>query len=535
MFRYRFLNFWFYIFLCILIYGCSVMPNEMKTAERLMETAPDSSLYILQHMSPDKYKSGSNRAFYGLLLIRALDKNLMPLKPDSLLDYSIKYYMAQGDELHLAACYFYKGRSYKNAVQYDKAMDFYLKALDHTQNKEDNPLLARIYLNIGDIYLIQRDYNLSRQKYKLAYENFTKAKFQNLAFYSLLNIGRSYHASKDYEKAQSYYQKIYTYTRDSLQKASLLQEIAINFYDNHKFDSAQVYFRQVIKYPYIGNNRAIRYYYFADLLFDLKQIDSAYYYAKNSFLYKPDIPTQRECYRIMTNADYLKGNMTEMSFYMNKYVALGDSLRKIDYQTKGSILESVHNTDNEIVKTRNKLWYLAGFFLLVIAVSLLFYSRYYRRNKLEKQQAEEMHIIQKAAIRKEVMLKYKATLHQRIETIRTEQSSIRKKASREEKETLDKKIYDEILHLNDVDTFFREMDTVLNNIVTKLKTQYPYFTPKEINWCCLHLLDVPTTDIYMLLDYKVDSLKKMRQRLAAKTGLSGVTDLDDFLNRILSE
>jgi hypothetical protein len=133
------------------------------------------------------------------------------------------------------------------------------------------------------------------------------------------------------------------------------------------------------------------------------------------------------------------------------------------------------------------------------------------------------------------MLKYKVTLHQRIETIRTEQSSLRKKASISGKETLDRKIYDEILHLNDVDSFYLEMDTVLNNLVTKLKTQYPYITPKEINWCCLHLLDVPTTDIYMLLDYKVDSLKKMRQRLAAKTGLSGVTELDDFLNRILSE
>jgi len=51
----------------------------------------------------------------------------------------------------------------------------------------------------------------------------------------------------------------------------------------------------------------------------------------------------------------------------------------------------------------------------------------------------------------------------------------------------------------------------------------------------LYLLQVPTTDIYLLLDYKVDSLKKMRQRLAQKLGLAGVTELEDFLKILLSE
>ena len=133
------------------------------------------------------------------------------------------------------------------------------------------------------------------------------------------------------------------------------------------------------------------------------------------------------------------------------------------------------------------------------------------------------------------MLKYRKTLLQKMETVKLKQSADRKKASPAEKDQLDRKLFEDILHLNDPEFFHRRMDAVLNDLVSKLKTRYPALTDKEICWCCLHLLNIPTTAIYLLLDYKVDSLKKMRQRLAQKTGLAGVTELDDFLNAILSE
>jgi hypothetical protein len=154
---------------------------------------------------------------------------------------------------------------------------------------------------------------------------------------------------------------------------------------------------------------------------------------------------------------------------------------------------------------------------------------------LEKVQAEESHIKQKAGIRKEVMVNHRDALLRKIEAVKLKQSDERKKASPSEKEQLSRKMYEELLHLNDLDYFYREMDTVLNNLVTKLKTRYPMLTDKEISWCCLHLLNVPVMDVYMLLDYKVGSLKKMRQRLSQKTGLAGVTELDGFLHEILSE
>lgn len=535
MFRFRFLRFWLYFFCCIFVYSCSSVPDELKTADRLIETAPDTALFLLQHISPNNYKNPSYHAFYGLLLVRAMDKMLLPLQSDSLLNYSLNYYKEHHDDNQLATCYLYKGRRCKYELQYDKAMGYYLIGLDIAQRTNDNLLLGRFNLDMGDIYLLQRDYSLSRQKYKRSFESFTKIKFQSQAFYSLLNIGRTYHAARDYNNAQLFYKKVISYSADSLEKASLLQEIAINFYDHKQFDSAMIYFRQVIQYPYIGNNKAVRYSYFADLFLDLKQIDSATLYAKKAFKYYPDIITQRECYRILTNAGFLKGNIKQMKMYMNKYVAISDSVRKIENQSKGSLIESIYSTKKEVIKTKNNQWYIVGFMFLGLMIGLILIIQLRKLNILEIQKTEIHYQQQKNRIRIDVLTKHSESLLKKIETVKSNQSSERKKASPAVKEKLDRKIYEDILHLNDIDFFYTEMDTVLNNLVSKLRSRYPALTSKEICWCCLYLLHIPTTDIYLLLDYKVGSLKKMKQRLAQKIILSGIKGIDDFLIGILTE
>ena len=78
------------------------------------------------------------------------------------------------------------------------------------------------------------------------------------------------------------------------------------------------------------------------------------------------------------------------------------------------------------------------------------------------------------------------------------------------------------------------MDGALNNIISKLKTKAPDIKDKELIWCCLHLLDVPTHDILILLDYEsVNSLKRMKGRLAIKLELENATLLNDYLLQLL--
>ena len=533
---FRHLQFILFSFIFTILYSsCSFQPNELKIAEELLETAPDSALHILQNLSPTKYKSDKNRALYGLLMVKALDMKMLPLKPDSLLEFSIAYYQNYPDDDRLATCYLYEGRTHKYGFQYEKAVNCYLKALDELKNSKNDALFGRIHLDLGEIYNIQRDYSLARQKFNMAYTYLRKCKLQSLSFYSILYVGRTYHEAKEYKKAEIHYRKINPLAKDSLQKGSLYQEMGMNFFDSKQYDSALIYYRKIINYPNISNNRALRYYLLSNLYLNLKQVDSAFYYATESFKYNPDIRTQRECYRILTNSEFLRGNMTEMSMYMNKYVAIGDSLRKIDAQTKGSYIETMHTTEKEAAKNKNLVVYLSLLVLLILISAFFLYRFLSTRSKKEKTLMHESHTEEKAIIRKDVVIKYGEVLLQKIEKLKAEQTNELKKANYTEKVVLTRKIYNKLLHLNNTDLFFKEMDSVLNNLATKLKTRYPSLTTKEISWCCLSLLDVPTADIYVLLEYTVDGLKTMRKRLAQKTGLSGVAELKDFLEKLIAE
>lgn len=532
------------IFRCIMLFCsismvfvcCSLLPDELKTAEKLIENQPDSALHILRHMPSDKYKSDAGRALYNLLLIQVLNKKQLPLEPDTLLDFSIEYYSAHNDgDNRLATAYLYKGRIYKNKLQYEKAMVFYLKAEDAINDKTDFILQGRICFDMGDIYNIQHDYTLARQKYKKAYSYFSNAKFQVLSFFSLLNIGRTYHSAKEYKTARNYYQSIRLQAKDSLQQGALFQEIGLNYFDFKKPDSALYYYRKTVNYPCLGNERSHRCFFLADLFFELNQIDSAFFYASKAFRFDPDIRTQRACYRILANSEYLKGNMEQMSGYMNKYVYLGDSLRKIEAQTKGSYIESMHNTEKEVVKTRQWIWYLASAVVLLIGLGIYLYYLFRKRKDRELTETKVKHREQKEILRKDVMHKHRDVLQLKIENTKAGQSEKRKKLSPAEKDALDRQLYNDLLHFNDTAFFFRQMDANLNNLVTKLKERYPGVSDREISWCCLTLLNVSLPDILLLLDYKVNALNKMKQRLAAKFNLENAFELVPFLTGILAE
>jgi tetratricopeptide (TPR) repeat protein len=143
-------------FFCFFFFiGCSFTPNELKIAEQIIDSKPDSALRILQNIESENIKLDSNRALYGLIMFQALDNCDKPLRPDSILNFSIEYYQRKNDQTHLAKCHFYKARKYKYAQRYDEATLYYFKALDYYIEKKDYALLGKIYGDIGYICSFQ--------------------------------------------------------------------------------------------------------------------------------------------------------------------------------------------------------------------------------------------------------------------------------------------------------------------------------------------------------------------------------------------
>ena len=508
------------------------MPNEIKTAERIMETDPDSALHILQHMHTNSVMMTSgDRALYGLLLFQALDKNNKRLQPDSVINFSVNYYHDINDKPHLATSYFYKGRAYKQAQRFEDATLLYLKALDLNQNNKDYVLLAKIYSDMGDICTIQKDYNESLKKFQQAIESFNMAGDTIESSYKVIDIGRIYHFLKEYKKAQIYYKRALSQTSDSMLQGAAYQEIGINYYWAKQYDSAQYFLHESLTFPYKGTNYAIRCYNLADMFFDISQYDSAFYYATLALKYPTTYFNQRDCYRILANTEYSRKNFKQMANYLSKYQDCTDSVRKIETQTKTSILEDLHQTNGAVSKSKHFLIMLGFVIPLIIFLSLFIVYRLRQRSKGKEKQLEEVEV---QLVEVAVQLSEKKNLfidnlmHQLQET-RTSQAAAYKKATIPQREELDRELYNNCLHMNDWEAFKRLMNKTFNNIVNTLERDYTDLTRKDLIWCCLFLLDIPNKDIAVILETQPGSLYKLKSRLTQKMNLKSTKDLDLFL------
>lgn len=524
------LNLFCLLLLLLFFVGCMRTDKELQRAEQLMETAPDSSLHILQHISYKNYMSSSNKALYGLLMFQALDKNYLTLAPDTLINYSIDYYEREGQKSRLAAAYLYKGRMYKYALQYEDATMCLMKAVDNADKTKDFALLGRIHADLGDICFAQRDYVNARAEYKLKYEYFRKTNLKTHALEGLLDVGKTYYAVHKYNNAMLYYKRALLQANDSMSKASCILEIAQNYYALKQYDSTLFYLRPIKDYPYIDNNRAIRYFVLADVYFDIGQLDSARYYANETFKYNPDMHTRHGCYRILANTAFFRKEMKVFAHYMSKYTACSDSIKKVDSQTKVAVLEKMHQANKDIQSEKRNSRVFGILFLVLLLVGCIVLYYFYALNKKNKQ-LHEMQIQQAHTMLANKQKSIVRGVQQNIEIAKVKQTVLRKKATLSERDALVAEIYHSKLHLNDWDEFTRLMNHTFNNVVSSLVSSLPDIKQSEIIWCCLQLLDVPQAERMIVLNISAGSLYKLKQRLALKLQLNGAKKLDEYLKQ----
>ena len=514
--------------LILILVGCSQIPSELKLAQEMLVTKPDSALFILQKINPDHYKSESSRALYGLLLFQALDRNNQTLQPDSILDFSVNYFQQKNQKPELAIGYYYKARIHKKAQRFDEATDYYLKALDILQKSYDYYFLGKINSDLGDICSLQKDYNESLQKYQLALYFFQKANDTNEVCYKYIDIGRIYKFQKDSKKALHYFNKAIAQSSDSLIHGSAYQEIGIYHYRNtKKNDIAIFYLNKSLQYPYRGTSYAIRCYIISDAYYDKKLYDSAIHFSKLSFNYPTTFFIKRECFRILANSEYNRGNFDKMSTYIHQYQDCADSIRIIESQTKTTVLENLHDTTEETKGAKRNMAFMGSISLMIILLLGFIAYYFYNRNKLKKDKLNEF---KEQLIHKQVF--FSQNLSKKMEELRDSQAEERKNASPEERIRLDKELYEKCLHLNNWDAFVCEMNHAFNNIVDVLQREYPSITNKEIIWSCLHLLNISNSDRMMLLNITSEGLYKLKQRLAKKLNLTNTKELDSYLHEI---
>lgn len=98
----------FLILLIILLASCQQTSHKLRLVEEIIDNQPDSALKILRNIDYKNEKSNGDKALYGILMFKALDKNYQTLAPDSLINFSIDYYQKENDNEKLGEALFFK-------------------------------------------------------------------------------------------------------------------------------------------------------------------------------------------------------------------------------------------------------------------------------------------------------------------------------------------------------------------------------------------------------------------------------------------
>ncbi|MBV5282750.1 MAG: hypothetical protein JZU53_10010 [Paludibacter sp.] len=514
-----------FLVLCVLFVSCSYIPDELKRVEQIMEEHPDTALHILQKLPPEKYSSDANRALYGILLFQALDKNYMPLQPDSLINFSIDYYLRQKDKSNLAIAFFYKGRKLKNEMKYEKASAEFYKSIDNCNPNSDFLLLGKNYEDLATICLKQRNYKEGRRKSQLATSIYLKAGKTEFVYLTLITTGISYLFENKYITARSYFRKVYSLSKDPFTIGIALNEIGATYYNNKQFDSTLYYYKKSLTYPSRDNNLSLRYSSLANVFFDIDKFDSATIYAMKSLnCTGGNVYINRECCRVIANATYNTGDAKLMKKYINKYQEYTDSIRSIESQTKSTVIEQQHNNKIEFTNTKQNLRLYTLLLTVSILIFLIIGVYLYHRSRLRKQQIENY---KQELDSKQVFVSQ--SISTKIEELKSIQTKTRRNAQPDDRLKLSKELYNNALHIDNWDVFSSEMNHAFNNIVDKLHTDHPALSRKEISWCCLHLLDISNVDRVLLLETTTEGLYKLKQRIAQKLNLVSTKELDTYL------
>lgn len=113
-----------YLLFVSLIAGCTprTIIEKLDRAEHIMNSQPDSALYLLKTIENSDLYGKEDNARYALLYSQALDKNVIDSKNDSMARIAVEYYKDNGSDLNRAKAYYYLGRIYENNSDTDQTI-----------------------------------------------------------------------------------------------------------------------------------------------------------------------------------------------------------------------------------------------------------------------------------------------------------------------------------------------------------------------------------------------------------------------------
>ncbi len=463
-----------------------------------------------------------------------------------------------GDSIALIPFYHNKGLNHYFKGNHRIATQLVLKELKLLENL-DNPIAKADALNLlANTETSQGNYQKSISYNEEALKIYREFNDQFFEINVLNDIGLNYYTLEDYAKAIQYLEKALEVNRNiknqSLQ-STILTNLGNSYANFNRTDKAIETIKNGIEVAEkIGaKNKTVEGYNALANVYNVSnQLDPAiFYYSKSIALIDSD-----ESKNNLSNAYEGRSNL---------YAKIGNyRLAYEDYLSHKKLSDSIYNTvksqqieelktiyetekkeqqiaiqDQEInlleekakVSNLQKLLLGGGLGLSLLVVGFGFYGfrQKIKRNKIEKEKVDA-----ELAFKKKELTTHALHLAKKNEVL--ESVKLKAKALKEKEDVSGYKELIKTINFDQQDdknweSFTQYFEQVHKDFASTVKTKYPDVTKNELRFMALLKMNLSSKEIATILNISTDGIKKARQRLRKKMGL---TPQDSLENTVLS-
>lgn len=425
--------------ICLLFFvscgGHKAYDSIIARADSLMEANPDSAqkaLAMLDNLqSKRKEMRQSQLMRYELIYAKAMNKAFVDFKTDSVMKQVAAYYEQHGSAKDKMQAYYLLGCTYRDLKEAPASLDNYIKAVECVDTLEDKVnygFLARVYGQMGDLYLKQSLPKNAMASFKQAQKYALQDKDTLTALIANEYLADAYTLLDDLDQTIAICDKTYGelvkhgYRKEAAQclgaslQALLLKKQYKKFQRNMQIYEAESGF-------FDGNPlRSVGYafhYYLKGIYYLNVQLDSAKIYLEKSQSFADGLLDKYNCvygwyqyYHKVGNADSLKeyaDEYIEYTYQVQKQ-SEADNIQRMSasYNYNRWKKEALRNEKAVEIKSYviTFLIIILTFVVLLSVVSAVFYRKYMLKKRLLD--AEELRSLKQQIELKEIELQQKS-------------------------------------------------------------------------------------------------------------------------------
>lgn len=543
------------------LFGCnSTVRDSLSLAENLMLEQPDSAKIVLDRIKRTDLKNRALKARFALLYSQAMDKCYIDTDNDSLIRIAVNYYSKRGSDHEKAMAYYYNSAVAKNAKEFDKEVEYLVRAQEYAEKTDDAYLKGLIYSLLAQKYYMQFSFEEALLLYEKSAKEFEKTGNLTNQLYaysgihnSLLCLDRVQESIPSAQKALELAKALNRTTEIAIWELGIMY-IGNKIHNVNDIRRGKYLLTLLDKSNDVEQYRRWGYIYCVE-----NKLDSAIYYY-NEYIANLSSFNIRTSYPIIELAKLYRqiGQNDKAILYMNKYINVADSINKTEREVLVQSLEKKYKTQQiresyaALRKQHTLFVVLCVLIVILLIIGVVYVFNRYKSKIAKIQQESEASIVQYVTLQKqydtllrnmgaytkengEQGFKLVEVLHNRLNGLRELSEFAYYYGDTDSSKRFYKKFKEHIIISRNKNAILADdiidMANMLNNgIITYLKEHYPTITTYELSYCGLISLGFTPESIRILLNHSNNhSLYIVRTRISKKIGLNRALHIEEFI------